>query len=215
MSRWSSQTQNNSFWTCRLCKGWTGAAKQKCYTCAANRKYAEMKPEEAHSCSDPMAQNRVPLSNSTANAAHYASQPHWSHKIVDDTMTPEQLQARNQMVEKLKKLEASMNCLPTEMTDMRTAITAEIESTKKDIMHLKPISTQIEGCKAALERANLRHQKWLGSMREAKENLRFAEEQVEKKTRELAELTQEQSRSSNSTLNDPNSLQSSRRSCKT
>ena len=98
--------------------------------------------------------------------------------------------SRTDLCTRIKDLEKALTQLPDLPCNsaIRNSISVEIDTVKKQITQLKPLDTQVESCKALVERLESRKQSALIALHMARSAHEEAEQQLVAKKVELQEL---------------------------
>ena len=115
---------------------------------------------------------------------------------------------RNTHQEAIKNLTCALNALGVCSPDITKDIQGKISLHKEAILGLKPIGAQIDGCRAALERAQARKEKATSAVDEAKQRVSDAETEVDGLTAKLASLEVQVAKSEDTEIpTAPNSIE--------
>jgi hypothetical protein len=183
-------------WSCGFCStenyNWASQAK-KCKQCGLKRTYA-MAPSETKSKEQAVCWNAQWEPRSYAQALMGSATPppkpstELSHARVEAALSDAEVRAKASV--NLKSIMAALEALPLsdEFAPERVMLGAKAEEAKAKIRDAKPIGARIDGCKAAITRAQHRLEQSTAQWDEAKINMQQASQELVQFKQDLAGL---------------------------
>ena len=176
------------WWQCS-CQRWNKATQKKCGQCGVKKAYALALGGAPPRTSELQAPTHVGVPSDVGWLASPSPAPS-TPPPATSCPSPSAAGSEQDPREAIKGVDAALLALPCtpDLEGVRSELTKQKEQLKKKIIQMRPLGSQLDTCKAAVERAAKRKAECCKALEAAQHATRVAETDLSANTAELAEL---------------------------